>query len=118
MRASARGAREAGGTVIGILPGSDTRGASKDLDFAIVTGMGDARNVVNVLSSDLVIACPGGAGTMSEIALALKSGKHVIVIGRRLESAFDDREASGQLAVADDPVDAIDRAQQILSDSS
>ena len=82
MAASARGAREAGGCVVGILPGRDRRGASPDLTVAIVTGMGDARNVINVLSSDVLIALEGGAGTLSEIALALKSGRPVILLGQ------------------------------------
>lgn len=81
MDACSRGAREVGGLVIGVLPEGDTSGASAHLDVAIRTGMGDARNVVNVLSSDVVIALPGGAGTLSEVALALNAGKTVIVLG-------------------------------------
>jgi uncharacterized protein (TIGR00725 family) len=118
MAASARGAREAGGTVIGILPGRDTHDASDDLDFAVVTGMGDARNVINVLSSDVVIACPGGAGTMSEIALALKNGKHVILLGRGPESGFERYESTGQPEVSESPEDAVERAEKLLSGES
>ena len=65
---SAAGASQAKGKVIGILPGPDASRASPDLDYAIVTGMGDARNLINVLSSAVIIACPGGAGTLSEVA--------------------------------------------------
>jgi len=81
MAASARGARAEDGLVVGILPGHDAEGAAPDLTVAIVTGLGDARNVVNVLSSDMVVALPGGAGTLSEIALALKSGRPVVLLG-------------------------------------
>jgi uncharacterized protein (TIGR00725 family) len=81
MAASARGAREAGGLVLGILPGSTREGASPDLTVAVVTGMGDARNAVNVLSSDVVVALPGGAGTLSEVALATKARKPLILLG-------------------------------------
>jgi hypothetical protein len=81
MDAASRGAREAGGLVIGVLPDADIVGASEHLDVAIRTGMGDARNVINVLSSDVVIALPGGVGTLSEVALALAAGKAVIVLG-------------------------------------
>jgi hypothetical protein len=81
MDAASRGAREAGGLVIGVLPDADIAGASEHLDVAIRTGMGDARNVINVLSSDVVIALPGGAGTLSEVALALAASKTVIVLG-------------------------------------
>jgi uncharacterized protein (TIGR00725 family) len=81
MDAASKGAREAGGLVIGILPDAGGALGSEHLDVAIRTGMGDARNVINVLSSDVVIALPGGAGTLSEIALALNSGKTVIALG-------------------------------------
>lgn len=81
MDAASQGAKEAGGLVIGVLPGPDTREASAHLDIAIRTGMGDARNVINVLSSDAVIALPGGAGTISEVAHGLKSGKTVVALG-------------------------------------
>ncbi len=81
MDACSRGAHDAGGLVIGILPDATASGASPHLDIAIRTGLGDARNVINVLSSDAVIALPGGAGTLSEVALALKAGHPVIVLG-------------------------------------
>jgi hypothetical protein len=81
MEASARGASRAGGLVVGILPGRDRSGASPHLDVAIVTGMGDARNAINVLSSDVVVALPGGAGTLSEAALALKAARPLVFLG-------------------------------------
>lgn len=81
MDAASQGAHDAGGLVVGVLKGEDTDGASQYVDIAIRTGMGDARNAINVLSSDVVIALPGGPGTVSEVALALKSGKTVIILG-------------------------------------
>jgi uncharacterized protein (TIGR00725 family) len=81
MDAASLGAHEAGGLVVGVLRSEDGAEASPYVDVAIRTGMGDARNVINVLSSDVVIALPGGSGTLSEVALALKSGKTVIVLG-------------------------------------
>ena len=89
MAASARGAKKAGGTVIGILPDKRATKASPDLDFVVLTGMGDARNVINVLSSDVVIACPGSMGTRSEIDLALKNKKRVILLGFILGPELD-----------------------------
>ena len=74
MEAASRGARLAGGLVIGVLPGPDPDGASRYVDVAIATNLADGRNLVNVLSSDVVIACPGGAGTLSEVAIAHKIG--------------------------------------------
>lgn len=107
MASSARGASEAGGLVVGILPYDDTHGVSPHIDIAIPTGMGDARNVVNVLASHVVIALPGGAGTVSEVALALKSGKTVINCGIALGPALDPYYERGQLLDAGSPADAI-----------
>ncbi len=78
MEAAARGASSEGGTVIGILPGADRREANPFLTYSIVTGMGNARNAIIVLSCDAVIAIAGGAGTLSEIGLAMKTGIPVV----------------------------------------
>jgi len=86
MNAASRGAKSADGLTIGILPGNDTNDVSKAVDIAIVTGMGNARNNINVLSSDVIIACGTGAGTVSEIALALKANKPVILLNPETES--------------------------------
>jgi uncharacterized protein (TIGR00725 family) len=116
MAASAEGAKQAGGTVIGILPDSTDRHASPHLDFAIMTDMGDARNLLNVLSSDVVIACPGKLGTLSEVVLALKHGKSVILLGFDLNDAiFHKHGRSGQLMHASTPTEAIDFAAKALA---
>ena len=81
MAAVSRGAAEAGGLVVGILPDRDLTQASPHLTIPIRTGLGDGRNVVNVLSSDIVVALPGSAGTLSEIALAVKNGKTLLLLG-------------------------------------
>jgi uncharacterized protein (TIGR00725 family) len=78
MEAASRGAAEAGGTVIGLLPGFDASDANRWVTIPIVTGMDQARNVILVRSSDAVIAVGGMYGTLSEIALALKFGTPVI----------------------------------------
>ena len=110
MAASAEGAKEAGGTVIGILPDRTTSKASPHLDVAICTDMGDARNLINVLSSDVVIACPGALGTLSEVVLALKHEKRVILLGFELGPPFQKYLKSGQLSLAKNPQDAIEQA--------
>ena len=74
MNAAARGAKEAGGVTVGILPGDSASGANPHIDLRIVTDMGHARNVVLVRSADAVIAVSGGYGTLSEIAIARKIG--------------------------------------------
>src|SRR5687768_6959213 len=81
MDAVSLDAQAEGGLVIGVLPASDTDAVSEGVDVAIVTGMGSARNFINVLSSDVVVACgTTEAGTLSEIALALKANKHVVLL--------------------------------------
>ncbi|MDZ4170288.1 MAG: TIGR00725 family protein [Coriobacteriia bacterium] len=115
MAASAQGAHERGGLVVGVLPTETTTGVSPHVDIAIATGMGDARNVINVLSSHLVISLPGGAGTISEIALALKSGRTVITIGFPLGSEFARYYDDGSLIDARDADSAIEVALRVLS---
>lgn len=77
MEAAARGAKQAGGLTVGILPGPDPAEANPYIDVAIPTGMGEMRNALIVRASAALIAVGGGAGTLSEIALALKTGKPV-----------------------------------------
>ena len=115
MAASARGAKCVGGTVIGILPDRSTTTASPDLDIAVVTGMGDGRNLINVLSSDVVIACPGAMGTLSEIALALKHDKRVILLGfDAVGPELEKYRKRGQLTWADAPEEAVAQAEAAL----
>jgi uncharacterized protein (TIGR00725 family) len=78
MEAAARGARRAGGTSVGILPGTTRTEASPDLTVSVPTGMGEARNALVVRAADAVIAIAGEFGTLSEIALALKLGTPVV----------------------------------------
>jgi uncharacterized protein (TIGR00725 family) len=78
MAAAAKGACEAGGTTVGILPGFLMEEANPHITIPIVTGMSHARNVLVVRSSHALIAVEGGYGTLSEIAIALKLGKPVI----------------------------------------
>lgn len=80
MEAANQGAHAAGGLTVGILPGTDDGSVSKAVDIAIFTDLGNARNNINVLSSQVVIACGFGFGTLSEIALALKGDRPVIVL--------------------------------------
>lgn len=80
MDAVCRGAKSAGGLTIGILSSGTRRHLSASVDIPILTGMGNARNAINVLSSDIVVACGMGAGTASEVALALKAKKRVILL--------------------------------------
>jgi len=78
MEAAAKGCREAGGVVVGLLPGFDRASANPHVSIALPTGLGEGRNLLVVRTSDLLIGVSGGYGTLSEIALALKTGKPVI----------------------------------------
>ncbi|MBD3348640.1 MAG: TIGR00725 family protein [Candidatus Eisenbacteria bacterium] len=80
MEAASKGASAAGGLVVGILPGVDAREANPHVAVPIPTGMGEARNVVNVRAGDAVIALRGSHGTLSEIAFALGFGIPVMAV--------------------------------------
>jgi hypothetical protein len=117
MDAASRGAKTVPGSItVGVLP-DDYRSAdvSDSVDIAIFTGMGDARNVVNVLSSDVVVACGAGTpGTASEIALALKAGRPVILLAPSEEAAaFFVKCGGGRVDIAREPAQVITRIQAI-----
>jgi uncharacterized protein (TIGR00725 family) len=78
MEAACRGAKQAGGTTVGILPGIDRGAANRWVDVALPSGLGEARNALVVRAADALVAVGGGFGTLSEIALALKAGKRVV----------------------------------------
>lgn len=115
MRASAEGAKKRHGLTIGILPGADADQANSFIDLAIVTNLGDARNVVNVLSSDVVVVLPGGAGTISEAALALTSKKPVIFLQMEIGSVFQKYKDAGLLVTADSPQECIETIKYFLA---
>jgi uncharacterized protein (TIGR00725 family) len=115
MEASSRGAASEGGLVIGVLPGEDLEGASEHLSIGIRTGIGHARNVVNVLSSDIVIAMAGGVGTLSEVAHALQAGKTVILLGLEPGPVMDEYRGM-QLLSADSPQHAVELAARALGE--
>jgi len=70
MEGAARGAREAGGTTIGILPGDTAVDANEFVDIVVPTGMGEARNILVIRTADAVVAFPGKYGTLTEMAFA------------------------------------------------
>ena len=112
MEAVCRGAKGNNGLTVGILPGSE-KDANPYLDILIVTGMGDARNAINVKSANVVIAVHGGAGTLSEIGLALKAGKKVIAL--RSSGGIAERMAGevingNKILSADSVTDAVELA--------
>lgn len=110
MRAACRGAAEAGGVTIGILPGDRADQANEYVKIRIVTDMGHARNFILVHSSDVLIAIAGEYGTLSELAIALKLGKPVVGL-----STWD---VSPDIVKARDPAEAVGEAIQLVRRSS
>ncbi|MCE1248542.1 MAG: TIGR00725 family protein [Firmicutes bacterium] len=116
MEHASRGARDAGGTVIGILPGDDRTGANPYLSYSIPTGFGEARNSIVVKCSDVLIAISGSYGTLSEIAYALKWGKPVAGIGTF--RITDENGQSAPIRYFDSPEEAVEWAAEIASNRS
>ena len=114
MDAAAKGAKSQGGLTVGILPDDTPARASDAIDIPILTGMGHARNSINVLSSQVVVTCPGGAGTLSEIALALKSQRPVILINFDIDRAFEPYIEQGLLHFSQTPEECIEKIEAIL----
>ena len=115
MEAASKGAKIAGGLTVGILPGNNTDGIADDVDIAIITDLGNARNNINVLSSDVVIACGMGTGTASEVALALKNQKKVILLNENKEGQQFFRSLSPEnILIANTPEKAIELAKKII----
>ncbi len=102
MEAVARGATEAGGTAIGILPDENRERANEYLSYSVATGTGHARNLAIVSSGDAVIAVGGEYGTLSEIGLALKVGRPVV--------ALVSWDLGEHVAVASSPQEAVEAA--------
>jgi uncharacterized protein (TIGR00725 family) len=99
MEAACRGAKSRLGTTVGLLPGTDRLDANGWVDLAIPTGMGELRNALVVRAADAVVAVGGGWGTLSEIALARKTGTPVVGVGWELEGVVV--APSGAAAVAE-----------------
>ncbi len=105
MEAVSKGAKQANGTTIGILPGEDKAEANAYIDIPIATGLGFTRNTIVVGCADAVIALPGEYGTLSEIGFALNAKKPVIGIGTW--------DISGVIVVKD-AREAIDKIKELL----
>jgi len=113
MDAASRGARSEQGIAIGVLPESDARGASRALDVAIVTGLGEMRNHVIVLSSDAVVVCGMSSGTAAETSLAIRARKPVVLVRpeKDVETFF---QRLGPVGVAATPEEAMEIVRRLL----
>jgi uncharacterized protein (TIGR00725 family) len=106
MEAACKGAREEGGATVGLLPGVDRAQANAYVSVALPTGLGEMRNALIVRAADAVIAVAGEYGTLSEIALALKTG--VPVVG--VETWDLERGPRGAIERATSPAQAVESA--------
>ncbi len=116
MDAASRGAQSEGGIVVGILPGPDASSVSPGVDIPIITGMHEARNSINVLSSQLLFFIGMNPGTASELSLALKHRKPCILLYQKQEvlqgfQAISDR----LLETADTVLSAVEKAEAYRS---
>lgn len=117
MEAVCKGAKNFNGLTMGILPGFDRSEANRYVDVAVVTGLGYARNAVNVLTGDVIVSIGGGFGTLSEISLALTYGKPVIILkgsGGVSDLVADNFEIPGKIYVEDSVEAAVKRILELL----
>ena len=108
MEAACKGAKSAGGTTIGILPGIDPSSANRWVDYPICTGLSYARNVIVVRSGMAVISVGGAYGTLSEIGHALS--EDIPVIGLKTWEIGRDGAVDPTIIIASNPQDAVDKA--------
>ncbi len=103
MEGAARGAKEAGGTTIGIIPSENKADANEFIDYVIPSGFGEARNVLIIRAADAIVALPGKYGTLSEMAFALISNKPIVSVqawklGEEIQQ-FDDPIEAARIAL-------------------
>lgn len=115
MDAALKGSKGNGRDTIGILAFGNKDNASEYADICVVTAMGSARNNINVLTSDVVIACGCESGTLSEIAMALKAKKQVILLTQNEQAQKFLKDLNpDQIIVSYTPEEAIDQVKELL----
>ncbi len=126
MEAASRGAKEAGGLTIGILPGLDRAAANAWVDVALPTGLGTARNLIDARGCDALVMIGGGAGTLMELAIAYQVGRPVVIlrgtggwadrIGQGLvDGRFLDERRIVEIRFADTPEEAVATAYALAT---
>ena len=113
MAAACKGASSQGGLTIGILPGNSRQQANPHVQIPIVTGLGEARNVLVVKSAQAVIAISGKYGTLSEIAHALRSS--IPVIGLNTWSLSQNDKPDDSIIPAQNPAEAVNKALSLIA---
>ena len=113
MEAACKGARAAGGTTVGILPGENRGSANPYVSILVVTGFGSGRNIIIIKSAQAVIAIGGGYGTLTEIGFALKA--NIPVIGLNTWSLSRNNQMDNSVIVTEDPVAAAELAIELAT---
>ena len=116
MEAACRGAKKAGGTTIGVLPGNDKSSANPWVDITIPTGMGHSRNVIIVKTAEVIIAVGGAYGTLSEIGHSL--AEQVPVVGLKTWEIFREGQKHKSITIDESPSDAVEKAMNMLNESN
>jgi uncharacterized protein (TIGR00725 family) len=115
MDAALKGAVEAGGLTIGILPGDSDKNASENAQIKIITSMGSGRNYISVLSSHVLVVLGMAAGTASEVALAIKSNKKVILLNQDEDTIrFFKKIGSYKVMIASNVAEAMNQIKDYL----
>ncbi|MCS7117559.1 MAG: TIGR00725 family protein [Thaumarchaeota archaeon] len=120
MEAASKGAVEAGGLVLGIIPQKDMKEANPYCNVVVATGMGHLRNFLNVYSSDGVIVVGGGAGTLTELAAAYIEGKPIVAVmgsggvADEFANRYLDERKSVMIRSAETPEEAVDLLMSLI----
>ena len=114
MAAAAAGAAEAGGPALALLPGSDRAAASPGHTVVVPTGLGEMRNALLVRTVDAVLAIGGSWGTLSEVALAARTGVPVFSVAGWDLSSLGDPDVPGRVVACSSVEDAVGRIAQVL----
>lgn len=116
MESALKGANDNNGLTIGVLPTETTAGASSNAQIKIVTGLGSARNSINVLSSHVIIVLGMAAGTASEVALAIKANKKIILLAQdELTIQFFKKIGTYRISTASSVSEVIEKSKDFLS---
>lgn len=116
MDAAMRGASDHNGLTIGVLPGDNLNGSSQFAQIKILTGLGSARNNINILSSHVIVVLGMAAGTASEVALAIKANKKIVFLNQdELSIGFFKKMGTYRIVLADSVKESINQINDFIS---